>query len=174
MHVGFIHGVMNTDNMAVSGETIDFGPCAFMDSYDPAAVFSSIDQQGRYAYGNQPHAGVWNLARFAETLLPIIDADADRAVELASEVIATFSARFAEPALAGLRRKLGLAAHEDGDAALGRRIARCDASQSGGFHSDFPPAVRCRGSEAGDARRTRLYLRIRGNTTSGRAGGGRV
>ncbi len=73
MHVGFIHGVMNTDNMAVSGETIDFGPCAFMDSYDPAAVFSSIDGQGRYAYGNQPHAAVWNLARFAETLLPIID-----------------------------------------------------------------------------------------------------
>src|ERR1700736_6673912 len=91
MHVGFIHGVMNTDNMAVSGETIDFGPCAFMDSYDPAAVFSSIDLQGRYAYGNQPHAAVWNLARFAETLLPIIDASPDRAVELAGAVLATFS-----------------------------------------------------------------------------------
>src|SRR6202020_1670870 len=91
MHVGFIHGVMNTDNMAVSGETIDFGPCAFMDSYDPAAVFSSIDRQGRYAFGNQPHAAVWNLARFAETLLPIIDSSADCALELASEVIAGFS-----------------------------------------------------------------------------------
>src|SRR6202051_3771764 len=76
MHVGFIHGVMNTDNMALSGETIDFGPCAFLDAYDPDTVFSSIDRQGRYAYGNQPHAAVWNLARFAETLLPIIDADA--------------------------------------------------------------------------------------------------
>ena len=73
MHVGFIHGVMNTDNMAVSGETIDFGPCAFIDAYDPAAVFSSIDQRGRYAYGNQPFAGAWNLARLAETLLPLID-----------------------------------------------------------------------------------------------------
>jgi serine/tyrosine/threonine adenylyltransferase len=118
MHVGFIHGVMNTDNMAVSGETIDFGPCAFMDSYDPAAVFSSIDRQGRYAFGNQPHAAVWNLARFAETLLPIIDSSADRAVELASEVIAAFSVRFADASLAGMRRKLGLSMSEDGDAAL--------------------------------------------------------
>lgn len=118
MHVGFIHGVMNTDNMAVSGETIDFGPCAFMDSYDPAAVFSSIDRQGRYAYGNQPHAAVWNLARFAETLLPIVDASADRAVELASEVLAEFGARFSDRSLAGMRRKLGLSASEEGDAAL--------------------------------------------------------
>ena len=118
MHVGFIHGVMNTDNMAVSGETIDFGPCAFMDSYDPAAVFSSIDGAGRYAYGNQPHAAAWNLARFAETLLPLIAPLAERAVELASEVISTFSASFTEALLSGMRRKLGLAAREDGDAAL--------------------------------------------------------
>jgi uncharacterized protein YdiU (UPF0061 family) len=118
MQVGFIHGVMNTDNMAVSGETIDFGPCAFMDSYDPAAVFSSIDRQGRYAFGNQPHAAVWNLARFAETLLPIIDPSADRAVELAGEAIAAFSVSFADASLAGLRRKLGLSIREDGDAAL--------------------------------------------------------
>ena len=75
MHIGFIHGVMNTDNMAVSGETIDFGPCAFMDAYDPARVFSSIDGMGRYSYANQPPAAQWNLARFAETLLPLIDAD---------------------------------------------------------------------------------------------------
>ena len=118
MHVGFIHGVMNTDNMAVSGETIDFGPCAFMDAYDPAAVFSSIDLQGRYAYGNQPHAAVWNLARFAETLLPIIDPSADRAVELASEVLATFAVRFSGHSLAAARRKLGLSTSEDGDAVL--------------------------------------------------------
>jgi uncharacterized protein YdiU (UPF0061 family) len=118
MQVGFIHGVMNTDNMAVSGETIDYGPCAFMDAYDPAAVFSSIDRQGRYAYGHQPHAAVWNLARFAETLLPLIDADAARAVELAGEALAAFSARFADESLAGMRRKLGLQAREEGDAAL--------------------------------------------------------
>jgi serine/tyrosine/threonine adenylyltransferase len=118
MHVGFIHGVMNTDNMAVSGETIDFGPCAFMDAFDPAAVFSSIDGQGRYAYGNQPHAAAWNIARFAETLLPIIDANLERAAALAGEVIATFGASFTEHWQAGLRRKLGLSTHEDGDQAL--------------------------------------------------------
>jgi uncharacterized protein YdiU (UPF0061 family) len=123
MHVGFIHGVMNTDNMAVSGETIDYGPCAFMDSYDPAAVFSSIDRQGRYAYGNQPHAAVWNLARFAETLLPIIDPDrvdasADRAVALATEALSAFAPRFSDESLAGMRGKLGLETREEGDAAL--------------------------------------------------------
>ncbi len=118
MHVGFIHGVMNTDNMSVSGETIDFGPCAFVDSYDPAAVFSSIDRQGRYAFGNQPHAAVWNLARFAETLLPLIDENPQRAVELATAALAAFSTRFAELSLAGLNRKLGLGVREDGDTAL--------------------------------------------------------
>jgi len=118
MNVGFIHGVMNTDNMAVSGETIDFGPCAFMDAYDPAAVFSSIDSHGRYAFGNQPYAAVWNLARFAETLLPLIDTDAERAVASATEVVAAFSARFSEQRLAGARAKLGLSMAEDGDAAL--------------------------------------------------------
>ena len=118
MNVGFIHGVMNTDNMAVSGETIDFGPCAFMDSYDPAQVFSSIDSHGRYAFGNQPHAAVWNLARFAETLLPVIDSNADRAVELATEVVTAFSAQFSEHWLAGARGKLGLSTAEEGDPKL--------------------------------------------------------
>ena len=118
MHVGFIHGVMNTDNMAVSCETIDFGPCAFLDAFDPAAVFSSIDEGGRYAYGNQPHAGAWNLARFAETLLPIIDPHPARAVELATEVVSTFNALFEGRWLAGMRRKLGLATDEEGDRAL--------------------------------------------------------
>jgi uncharacterized protein YdiU (UPF0061 family) len=122
MQVGFIHGVMNTDNMAVSGETIDFGPCAFMDAYDKAAVFSSIDRHGRYAYGNQPHVAVWNLARFAETLLPLLDAAAERAVELASAELATFAPCFAERWLAGMRRKLGLSAGEDGDAALAEEL----------------------------------------------------
>ena len=118
MGVGFIHGVMNTDNMAVSGETIDYGPCAFMDAYDPATVFSSIDRLGRYAYANQPRAAVWNLARFAETLLRFIDPLPERAIELATGVIDTFPAVFAEYRLAEFRRKLGLADARDGDAEL--------------------------------------------------------
>jgi uncharacterized protein YdiU (UPF0061 family) len=118
MLVGFIHGVMNTDNMAVSGETIDFGPCAFMDVFDPAAVFSSIDSQGRYAYGNQPHAAAWNLSRFAETLLPLIDNSAERAVERATQAVSTFASGFTEHWRAGLRRKLGLSLRADGDATL--------------------------------------------------------
>src|SRR5205814_4334554 len=85
--VGFIHGVMNTDNMAISGETIDYGPCAFMNAYSPDTVFSSIDHAGRYAYGNQPAIAQWNLARFAETLLPLVDADQDKTIALASEVL---------------------------------------------------------------------------------------
>ncbi len=94
MHVGFIHGVMNTDNTALSGETIDFGPCAFMDSYDPATTFSAIDELGRYAYGNQPTIAQWNLARFAETLLPLLDPNPERAVELANEAISAFTSAF--------------------------------------------------------------------------------
>ena len=122
MQVGFIHGVMNTDNMAVSGETIDYGPCAFMDAFDPAMVFSSIDRHGRYAFANQPHAAAWNLARFAETLLPLIDADTDRAVEAASAAIADFSPQYAERLLQGMRAKLGLASSEDDDAALAESL----------------------------------------------------
>jgi uncharacterized protein YdiU (UPF0061 family) len=122
MNVGFIHGVMNTDNMAVSGETIDFGPCAFMDHHDPMMVFSSIDHRGRYAYANQPAAAQWNLARFAETLLPLIDPVIERAIELASEVIGEFSARFDEYWLAGMRRKLGLFLEEEGDAGLAKGL----------------------------------------------------
>ena len=87
MRVGFIHGVMNTDNMAISGETIDYGPCAFMDYYDPQTVFSSIDEYGRYAYDNQPKITKWNLARFAECLIPLIDKDEETAVKLATETI---------------------------------------------------------------------------------------
>jgi protein adenylyltransferase len=150
MHVGFIHGVMNTDNMAVSGETIDFGPCAFLDSYDPAAVFSSIDQQGRYAYGNQPHAAVWNLARFAETLLPIIDATPERAVELASEVLATFAARFSDLSLAGVRRKLGLSTGEDGDAALAEDLLDAMQRNQADFTLTFRRLCEASEGEAGD------------------------
>ena len=114
-HVGFIHGVMNTDNMAISGETIDYGPCAFMNAYDPAAVFSSIDRNGRYAYGNQPAIAQWNLARFAETLLPLLDLDQERAVALATEVLNEFPALFEEYWLSGMRKKLGFQNVEVGD-----------------------------------------------------------
>ncbi|MEQ8825523.1 MAG: YdiU family protein [Filomicrobium sp.] len=116
--VGFIHGVMNTDNMAISGETIDFGPCAFMDTYDPATVFSSVDEMGRYAYTNQPSIAHWNLTRFAECLLPLLDADVTRAVELAKEALATFAPRFEAAHLAGQRRKLGLLSARDDDRSL--------------------------------------------------------
>jgi serine/tyrosine/threonine adenylyltransferase len=115
MHVGFIHGVMNTDNTALSGETIDFGPCAFMDSYDPATAFSAIDEFGRYAYANQPAIAQWNLARFADTLLPLMHPNPERAVELASEAISAFTSRYQEHWLAGMREKLGLSGNEDGD-----------------------------------------------------------
>jgi uncharacterized protein YdiU (UPF0061 family) len=116
--VGFIHGVMNTDNMAISGETIDFGPCAFMDAYDPATVFSSIDSRGRYAYGNQAHAAAWDLARFAETLLPLIDTVPERAAEAATAVLEDFGARFKQAWLERMRAKLGLAVADEGDADL--------------------------------------------------------
>jgi uncharacterized protein YdiU (UPF0061 family) len=152
---------MNTDNMAVSGETIDFGPCAFMDSYDPAAVFSSIDSQGRYAYGNQPHAAVWNLARFAETLLPIIDAGADRAVELASEVLATFSMRFSDLSLAGVRRKLGLSVREDGDAALAEDLLDAMHRNQADYTLTFRRLCDAAEREAGDTDVRSLFVNPR-------------
>ncbi|MDH3444561.1 MAG: YdiU family protein [Deltaproteobacteria bacterium] len=115
MHVGFIHGVMNTDNMAISGETIDYGPCAFMDHYDPATVFSSIDMQGRYAYANQPRIAQWNLARLAETLLPLIDDDGSRAVARATEVVNAFPQQYERQWLKGMRAKLGLFSEDEAD-----------------------------------------------------------
>ncbi|MCC6193979.1 MAG: YdiU family protein [Burkholderiales bacterium] len=118
MNVGFIHGVMNTDNMTISGETIDYGPCAFLEAYDPATVFSSIDQRGRYAFGNQPPVAAWNLARFAETLLPLLSDNVDEAVALATEAVSAFSAQFEEHRLRGLRAKLGLRRAGPDDAAL--------------------------------------------------------
>ncbi len=121
MQVGFIHGVMNTDNTAVSGETLDFGPCAFMDAYDPRAVFSSIDRNGRYAYANQPAVARWNLARLAEALLPLLAAEPARAVSLAEEALGEFPQRFADHWLEGMRAKLGLTSREAGDAPLAQR-----------------------------------------------------
>lgn len=108
MLVGFVHGVMNTDNMTLSGETIDYGPCAFIDAYDPAAVYSSIDTQGRYAYGRQPGIAQWNLARLAEALLPLIDSDTDAAVAAVTEVLSDFGRRYDDAASAGMAAKLGI------------------------------------------------------------------
>ena len=116
--VGFIHGVMNSDNMALSGETIDYGPCAFMDAYDPATVFSSIDREGRYAYRNQPAIAQWNLARLAEAMLPLFDADRDRAVERATAALDRFPVLFEQQWSAGMRAKLGLFTEEPEDRAL--------------------------------------------------------
>jgi serine/tyrosine/threonine adenylyltransferase len=116
--VGFIHGVMNTDNMTISGETIDYGPCAFMDAYDPATVFSSIDIQGRYAYGNQPYIAGWNLARFAETLLPLLHDNEEEAVKLAQDAISDFMELYHNHWLAGMRAKLGLFNEETQDESL--------------------------------------------------------
>ncbi|RVP09222.1 YdiU family protein [Sinorhizobium meliloti] len=115
LHVGFIHGVMNTDNMTISGETIDFGPCAFMDDYDPKTVFSSIDQFGRYAYANQPAIGQWNLARLAETLVTLFDPVADTAVNLANDALGEYGTIFQKHWLDGMRRKIGLLTDEDED-----------------------------------------------------------
>lgn len=115
---GFIHGVMNTDNMTLSGETIDYGPCAFMDAYDPETVFSSIDSQGRYAYGNQPRIAKWNLARLAEALLPLLHDDEEQAVRLAEEAISQFSELYSSNWLAGMRAKLGVFNEEPEDEAL--------------------------------------------------------
>ncbi|WP_123040390.1 protein adenylyltransferase SelO [Cohnella candidum] len=116
--VGFIHGVMNTDNMALSGETIDYGPCAFMDTYDPSTVFSSIDRNERYAYGNQPGIAAWNLARFAETLVPLLHGEEDEAVKLAQAAIEEFPASYRNEWLSGIRAKLGLSNEEDQDDSL--------------------------------------------------------
>ena len=120
--LGFVHGVMNTDNMSVSGETIDFGPCAFMDHYDPHALFSSIDRNGRYAFSNQPMIAQWNLSRLAETLVPLVEGDQDKAVAALTAVLEAFPSVFERERLAVMRRKLGLAAESDGDAALIKRL----------------------------------------------------
>jgi uncharacterized protein YdiU (UPF0061 family) len=115
MNIGFIHGVMNTDNMTISGETIDYGPCAFMDTYAPGTVFSSIDRQGRYAYGNQPTILSWNLTRLAETLVPLVDPVKDKAIELLTEVIQQAQPLYEKHWLAGMRAKLGLTKEDPND-----------------------------------------------------------
>jgi uncharacterized protein YdiU (UPF0061 family) len=135
--VGFIHGVMNTDNMSVAGETIDYGPCAFMDSYDPGTVYSSIDRNGRYAYANQPSIAQWNLGGFAQALLPLLSDDEDAAVALATDVLETFAERFEDFYRARLRRKLGLAEARDDDAALAADLLRRMADNRADFTLTF-------------------------------------
>jgi uncharacterized protein YdiU (UPF0061 family) len=122
MLVGFVHGVMNTDNMTISGETIDYGPCAFMETFDPTTVFSSIDLGGRYAYGNQPRIAHWNLARLGEALLPLFADELEPAVEAANGVLATFAARYEGHWLDGMRDKLGLVSADPGDGELARDL----------------------------------------------------
>ena len=137
MLVGFVHGVMNTDNMAISGETIDYGPCAFMDAYDPATVFSSIDHQGRYAYGNQPAIAHWNLARLAESLLPLLPGAPEAAVDRLRGVLETYPDRFATHHRAGARAKLGLTTSEDVDADLFDTLLRQMHASRADFTTTF-------------------------------------
>ncbi|WP_158942820.1 YdiU family protein [Granulicella sp. S190] len=140
MLLGFIHGVMNTDNTSISGETLDYGPCAFMEAYDPAKVFSSIDSQGRYAYSNQPHAARWNLMRLAEALLPLLlqeEGSEEAALASANEAIAAFEPQFEAARLVGLRRKLGLFTDQEGDATLAQDLLDRMAANQADFTLTF-------------------------------------
>lgn len=143
MLIGFIHGVMNTDNMSIAGETLDYGPCAFMDAYDPATVFSAIDEQGRYAYGAQPAIARWNLTRLAEALLPLLADEPSAAVSLAQDALDGFDGLFQKALLGGLRAKLGLAREEADDVALINRLL--DIMKRGG--ADFTLAFRRLGED---------------------------
>jgi uncharacterized protein YdiU (UPF0061 family) len=155
MLVGFIHGVMNTDNMALSGETIDYGPCAFMDTYDPETVFSSIDRQGRYAYGNQSRIAHWNLARLAETFVPLLDDDEQRGVEIAKEILGIFPERFESHWLGGMREKLGLFNAESEDLGLAGELLEIMAREQWDFTNTFRnlnPAAEAPGLNAWQAK----------------------
>lgn len=148
MSIGFVHGVMNTDNMAISGETIDFGPCAFMESYDPKTVFSAIDEFGRYAYANQPRIAQWNLARLAETLLPLIDADQQRAITLATDAISDFSRQYDSFWLAHMRQKLGFSTEQPDDEPLIQALL----DQMQAAQTDFTQTFRALSRLEADAR----------------------
>jgi uncharacterized protein YdiU (UPF0061 family) len=148
--VGFIHGVMNTDNASIAGETIDYGPCAFMDAYDPATVFSSIDHLGRYAYGNQPRIAQWNVARLSEALLPLLAEDENKALEAAREALAAFGPRFEAAYLGGLRRKIGLPAEREGDVALAQELLKAMAENDADFTLTFRLLSDAAAGPAGD------------------------
>ncbi len=152
--LGFIHGVMNTDNMSISGETIDYGPCAFLEAYDPAKVFSSIDHGGRYAYGNQARAAQWNLARLAETLLPLLAIEAggeEAAIAVANELLTDFVPQFEAARSAGLLRKIGIAAQREGDAALAEDLLQRMAANDADFTLTFRRLCDAAAGPEGDA-----------------------
>jgi uncharacterized protein YdiU (UPF0061 family) len=155
LHVGFIHGVMNTDNCTVSGETIDYGPCAFLDSYDPATVFSSIDHAGRYAYGNQPKIVHWNLARLAEAMLPLLDADEDAALEWAKQALSGFVPHFEAAYQAGLARKIGLGVE---DAELAQDLLARMAENGADFTLTFRHLADAAEDAAADASLRALFV----------------
>src|SRR5436309_11808585 len=149
--VGFIHGVMNTDNTSISGETIDYGPCAFMDHYDPAQVFSSIDEMGRYAYANQPRIALWNLTRLAECLLPLFSDDQEKAIAQAQEILGEFIEKFTAAYQAGLRSKIGLFTMCDGDEALVQDLLDAMARNQADFTLTFRRLCDAALDPAGDA-----------------------
>jgi uncharacterized protein YdiU (UPF0061 family) len=154
MLLGFIHGVMNTDNTSISGETIDYGPCAFMEAYDPAKVYSSIDHGGRYAYGNQPHVALWNLARLAESLLPVLAQESgseEAGLVVANEALSAFEPRFEATHSAGLRRKLGLVVEREGDAALAENLLQRMAANRADFTLTFRRLCDAAAGPEGDA-----------------------
>src|SRR5450755_2730323 len=155
--VGFIHGVMNTDNSSISGETIDYGPCAFMDAYDPATVFSSIDEQGRYAYANQPRIALWNLTRLAECLLPLFSDQQDKAIEEAQLVLGGFAEAFTATYQAGLRNKLGLFTARDDDPALAQDLLDAMARNQADFTLTFRRLSDAALDPGGDAEVRRLF-----------------
>jgi uncharacterized protein YdiU (UPF0061 family) len=144
--IGFIHGVMNTDNCSICGETIDYGPCAFMDAYDPGTVFSSIDHQGRYAYGNQPRIALWNLTRLAECLLPLLGDSED----IAKEALSAFAPRFEAAYFGGLRRKIGLLTEQDGDDNLTQDLLKLMAADGADFTLTFRTLCDAAEGPAGD------------------------
>jgi serine/tyrosine/threonine adenylyltransferase len=155
--IGFIHGVMNTDNSSISGETIDYGPCAFMDQYDPATVFSSIDAQGRYAYANQPRIALWNLTRLAECLLPLFSGEQDKAIEEAQLVLGGFAEAFTAAYQAGLRNKLGLFTARDDDPALAQDLLDAMAKNQADFTLTFRRLSDAALDPGGDAEVRQLF-----------------
>jgi uncharacterized protein YdiU (UPF0061 family) len=155
--VGFIHGVMNTDNTSISGETIDYGPCAFMDSYDPATVFSSIDEMGRYAYGNQPRIALWNLTRFAECLLPLFSDEQEKAIAEAQSALGNFAEKFDDAYYAGLRRKLGLFTTRDDDPELASDLLKAMAENAADFTLTFRRLSDSARGPEGDAEVRKLF-----------------
>jgi len=160
MLLGFVHGVMNTDNTSISGETIDYGPCAFMEAYDPATVFSSIDHQGRYAYGNQPRAALWNLARLAESLLPILVKEAgseEAGVGAANQALESFEPLYEAARSAGLRRKLGLFTEQEGDTAFAEDLLNRMAANHADFTLTFRGLCAAAASPEGDQQVRTLF-----------------